>query len=74
VENIIQIIKANAPLPVLWVLAGLGALVCVGYAYVAITPKKDDDAFLQKLEEKPVIGHLLKILKAFSPVQRKEDK
>lgn len=53
------------------VLAALGALVVVGQAYVAITPSQDDDAWYAKLEEKPVVGALLKAVKAFAPIQRK---
>lgn len=52
-------------------LAALGALVVVGQAYVAITPSQDDDAWYGRLEEKPVVGALLKAVKAFAPIQRK---
>lgn len=56
------------------VLAVLGSLVLLGQAYVAITPSQDDDAWFAKLEAVPVLGTLLKALKAFAPVQRKDDK
>lgn len=53
------------------VLAALGGLVVLGQAYVAITPSQDDDAWYARLEEKAIIGSLLKALKAFAPIQRK---
>lgn len=53
------------------VLEGLGSLVIAGWAYVLITPSKKDDAWLQSLEGKAIVGPLLKALKAFSPIQRK---
>lgn len=54
------------------VLSALGSLVILGGAYVAITPTQEDDAWFAKLEEMPVVGMILKALKAFSPVQRKD--
>lgn len=54
------------------ILAGLGSLVVLGAAYVAMTPTQDDDAWFAKLEAMPGVGGLLKALKAFSPVQRKD--
>jgi len=56
------------------VLAGLGALVVVGQAYVAITPSEKDDAWFEKLEGIPLVGSLIKALKSFSPIQRKKKK
>lgn len=53
------------------VLMGLGGLVVLGQVIVAITPSKSDDAFLAKLQEKPIIGHLLKALMSFAPIQKK---
>lgn len=53
------------------VLAGLGGLVVLGQAYVAITPTQDDDAWFAKLEGLPIIGGLLLALKSFAPIQRK---
>lgn len=52
-------------------LAALGGLVVLGQAYVAITPTQDDDAWFAKLESAPLLGPLLKAVKAFAPVQRK---
>lgn len=54
------------------VLAILGGLVVLGQAYIAITPTEKDDAWYASLEAKPVIGQVLKVLKSFAPVQRKE--
>lgn len=54
------------------VLSALGSLVILGGAYVAITPTQEDDAWFSKLEEMPVVGMILKALKAFSPIQRKD--
>lgn len=54
------------------VLSALGSLVILGGTYVALTPTQDDDKWFAKLEEMPVVGQLLKALKAFSPIQRKE--
>ena len=54
------------------ILAGLGGLVILGQAYVAITPTQSDDAWFAKLEATPVIGAILTAVKAFAPVQRKE--
>lgn len=54
------------------VLAGLGGLVVLGQTYVALTPSQNDDAWYAALEAKPFVGPLLKSLKAFAPIQRKE--
>jgi len=59
---------------VMYILSGLGTLVVLGQAYVALTPTQDDDAKLQKLEKVPVLGMLLKIVKSFAPIQRKDKK
>lgn len=74
IDNIINLINSHAPMPVIWVLSGLGALVCLGTAYVAMTPTKNDDQWLQKMEEKAVVGQVLKVLKSFSPLERKDKK
>lgn len=55
------------------VLSALGSLVIIGQAYVAVTPTQTDDAWFSKLETTPVLGTLLKALKAFAPIQRKGD-
>ena len=57
---------------VMHILAGLGTLVILGQAYVAITPSEDDDAKLQKFEKMPIVGMLLRIVKSFAPIQRKK--
>lgn len=66
-----KLIQTYAPQAVIFGLMGLGALVVMGYAYVAATPSKDDDMWLQKLEQKPVVGWALKLLLKFAPIQRK---
>ena len=53
------------------VLAGLGGLVILGQAYVALTPTQDDDAWFAKLEAMPMLGQILKAVKSFAPIQRK---
>lgn len=54
------------------VLAGLGALVVLGQAYVMVSPSKNDDAWLAKIESMAVVGAILKGLKAFAPIQKKD--
>jgi hypothetical protein len=53
------------------VLAMLGGLVVLGQAYVAMTPSESDDAWYAQLEAKPILGGILKAIKAFAPIQRK---
>lgn len=53
------------------ILQVLGALVVLGYSYVLITPTQTDDAWFAKLEAIPLLGAVLKAIKAFSPIQRK---
>jgi len=50
----------------------LGGLVVIGQTYVALSPSKNDDAWLAKLEEKPMIGPILKAIRAFAPIQKKD--
>lgn len=71
--KLVEIVKMYAPMSGQYVLMGLGALVVLGRAYVMMTPSKDDDQWLQKLEDKAGVGHMLKMLVAFSPVQRKDE-
>lgn len=66
-----KIIRLYAPGVVIYGLMGLGALVVMGRAYIATTPNVDDDAWLQKLEQKPIVGWVLKLLVRFSPTERK---
>lgn len=68
----LDLVKQHAPIILQYVLMALGVLVVLGRAYIKITPTQDDDAFLQKLEEKKIIGSILKLLIQFSPVERKE--
>jgi hypothetical protein len=54
------------------VLSGLGILVVVGLAVVALTPSKADDEAVEKVEAKyPLVGQVLKVLASFSPIQKK---
>ena len=71
-NNIVEIIKNHAPMLVQYILMALGALVILGRAYIYITPTQDDDKWWASMEEKPVIGMLLKVLVSFSPIGRKE--
>lgn len=70
VAMILQMVVDKVPV-VGFVFMGLGALVILGQAYVAISPSKDDDAFLAKVEAIPVLGHILKALASFAPIQKK---
>ena len=58
--------------PAKYVLMALGVAVMAGQAYVLATPKKEDDAWLAKLEAKPIIGHLLRALRSFAPWKPKK--
>lgn len=70
-QALLQMLAEKYPV-LLMVFAGLGGLVVVGQVVVAITPSKNDDAFMAKLEEVPVLGSFLKALKAFAPIQKKD--
>ncbi len=72
-EQIVSFIQTYLPMVAQYVLMGLGALVVLGFTYVKATPTEDDDQWLQKLEEKPIISTLLKVLIKFAPIQRKEE-
>lgn len=66
------IIREHAPGVVLYGLMGVGALVVLAGAYVTVTPSPDDDIWYNKLLEKPIVGHIMKLFVAFSPVSKKE--
>jgi len=53
------------------VLGGLGALVVLGAAVVALTPSKSDDAAYEKVMGIPILGPILKAIAAFSPIAKK---
>lgn len=72
-DQIVLWLNAHAPASVLLILGCLGLLVVVGSAVIAITPTKNDDAFLAKLYDVPVLGLILKVLAAFSPLDKKPD-
>ena len=71
-NEIVLWMQGHLPPVLVLILSLLGALVVLGVTYVAMTPSKNDDAWLLALQEKPVIGHVLKFLQAFSPVQKKD--
>jgi len=52
-------------------LASLAGLVVLGRIYIAMSPTKKDDQWLQDLEAKPYVGMAFRVLGAFSPVARK---
>lgn len=70
IQALLVMVASKYPVVAL-VLGGLGALVIIGMAVVALTPSKDDDAKLEALMAKPVIGPILKALMAFSPIAKK---
>jgi len=53
------------------VLQGMGALVVIGMMVVALTPNKEDDAMLEDMKKKGIVGKLLEFLAKWSPVQKK---
>lgn len=67
-----EIIRAYAPQVVIYGLMGLGALVVMAMTYVAVTPSKEDDAMINKLYSMPLVGAILNLFVAFSPIQKKE--
>lgn len=71
IEAVLGMLVAKFP-AVGFVLMGLGGLVVIGLVYVKLTPNVEDDALVAKIEAMPIVGDLLKALKSFSPVQRKE--
>lgn len=54
------------------ILMAIGSLMVAGTAYVAATPSKEDDAKLAKLESKPLIGMIFRVIKAFSVIKPKD--
>jgi hypothetical protein len=54
------------------IIGSFASLLVFGRVYVAMTPSKEDDKFLQRLEKKPFIGIFFRVLAAFSPIQRKK--
>ena len=67
-----QLIRQFAPQIVIYGLMSLGALIIAAGAYVSVTPSLEDDHWLNSLYEKPVIGFLIKLIVAFSPVIKKD--
>lgn len=72
VEMIIQYLKSSLPGAFMLVFVGMGALVTLGTIYIQMTPTKDDDQWLQKMENHSVWGIFFRIFRAFSPIQRKD--
>lgn len=56
---------------VLLILSGLGTLVVIGQAVVALTPSQSDDAAWEKIKAIPVLGQLIVALASFAPIQKK---
>lgn len=71
-QQLEQIIRNFAPQVVIYGLMGLGTVVVLAGAWVSLTPGQDDDHWLSSLYSKPLIGGLLKLLSAFSPVSKVE--
>ena len=55
------------------ILALGGMLVVCATAYVAMTPTKSDDAFVEKIKSYPFVGVLIKFFEKHSLVERKKD-
>jgi hypothetical protein len=73
-DQVIEIINTHATAWLLFGIGILGSLVVLASLYVALTPSKDDDTWLSNLYKKPIIGHLLTYLAAFSFIEKKEKK
>lgn len=56
-----------------FILMGLGGLVVLAQIVVAITPSKDDDAFVAKVKSIPILGQVIALIEAFAPLQKKAD-
>lgn len=54
------------------ILAIGGTLVVSATAYVALTPTKSDDAFVEKIKAMPIVGLLISYFEAHSLVERKK--
>lgn len=53
------------------VLSILGSLVVSAQALVSLTPGKGDDAVLEKLKSKPLVGKIIEALIKFAVIQKK---
>ena len=71
INSVMSWLQSVAPW-VKYLFMGLGVLVLGGQTYVLITPNKEDDAWLAKIEAMPVVGHLLRAFRAFAPWQKKD--
>lgn len=67
----LELLMKNYPVVIL-VLSGIGTLVVAATAFVAATPSKTDDAKLEEIKKKPVIGSIIIFLERFSTVSRKD--
>lgn len=54
----------------IYLLTGIGALVVIVQAYIAITPTQKDDVWWAKIESIPFIGMLIQFFLRFAPFQR----
>lgn len=73
-EQLIQMLVNIHP-AILYIVMGLGSLVVIGQAIVAITPTENDNIWFDKyILGLPVVGSFIKALKLFAPIQKKEKK
>ena len=54
-----------------WTLAIVATLLTVAQVYIALSPSKDDDAWLAMIQKQPLVGPLLKGLSKFALFKRK---
>lgn len=73
IMEIVNFLNAHVPPIVLLVLGFFGLIVTVGTAVIAITPTKNDDAWLSKIYDVKFLGFILKLVVAFSPLDKKKD-
>jgi|GEM_PF-3332328 len=60
--------------PILGILlAFLGGIVVIAQIVIALTPSKDDDAWVAKVWALPLVGKVLLLLERFAPVTKKTD-
>lgn len=69
------------PLDAIWLVlpewvkvvgVALSGLMVLGQTIIAMTPSQNDDAWLRRMREKPIVGLLFKGVAAFAPVHKKE--
>lgn len=71
IENqIMQWLVAHVPYASL-ILMILGSLVVIGMVVVGLTPSTQDDAFVERLKNMPIVGRIILALASFSPIQKR---